>query len=163
MSVGKLASVTDREDEEIEAALGELEKSLEDRGVRLIRNGDKAMLATAPEFAEFVRNITKAEFETDISKAALETLAIVIYKGKVTRPEIDNVRGVNSSYILRNLSVRGLLEREPGGIREFAYKPSIDLLRHLGVANLNELPEYEELSERIRKMMEEGQDGELLQ
>lgn len=153
INVSKLASVTDAGKDETEAALDELENSLEGRGIRLVRNGDKVMLATAPEFAEFIKELTKAEFETDISKAALETLAIIIYKGKATRPEIDYARGVNSSYILRNLAVRGLLEKEPGGIREFIYKPSVDLLRYLGVSNLKDLPEYDNLSEKIKEIM----------
>ena len=61
---------------------------------------------------EILKSIVNSEFDSELSKASLETLSIIIYKNTASRAEIDYIRGVNSSFILRNLLVRGLIERE---------------------------------------------------
>ena len=75
---------------------------------------------------------------SEIGKAGLETLAIVLYNGPVSRREIDYIRGVNSSFILRNLCVRGLVEREADSKDQkiFKYRSSLNLLAHLGIKRL---------------------------
>ena len=128
---------------------------LEGRGVRLVRNGDKVVLATAPESAEILKSIVNSEFDSELSKASLETLSIIIYKGATSRAEIDYIRGVNSSFILRNLLVRGLIEREAkrGEDKSYVYKPSLNLLEHLGVMSLEELPEYSSMSAKLKEFL----------
>jgi segregation and condensation protein B len=81
----------------------------------------------------------------DLSPASLETLAIVAYKGPINRIEIDNIRGVNSSFILRSLLIRGLIDRQIDAHRAnaYSYKPSFDLIRKLGIDSLEQLPDYE--------------------
>lgn len=128
-----------------EAALSALEQSLAGRGVRLMRTADSVMLATAPEASELIQSLIKEELLRDIGKAGIETLAIVLYLGPVTRSRIDYIRGVNSSFIVRNLMVRGLIERvpHPEDSRAFNYQPTMELLAHLGVAKVEDLPEYD--------------------
>lgn len=154
-SVSWLAKTLDKKREEINAALELLSKQLENRGVRLVRNGDNAVLATAPESAEILKSVIKSELDSELSKASLETLSIIIYKNTASRAEIDYIRGVNSSFILRNLLVRGLIEREAqrGEDRSYVYKPSLSLLEHLGVKSLGELPDYSSVSAKLKEFL----------
>ncbi|HEY4510635.1 MAG TPA: SMC-Scp complex subunit ScpB [Candidatus Paceibacterota bacterium] len=153
MKVKEIQKITGAGEGEVEEALEVLEEELKDCGVRLITNGEKYKLATAPEFNEITRKLGEEEFSPDIGKAGLEVLSIVVYKGKVGRPEIDYIRGVNSGFTVRNLLVRGLIEREvrKSDSRAFLYGPSLKLLEHLGIASLAELPEYK----KVKKGLEE--------
>ena len=80
----------------------------------------------------------------DLGKAGLETLSIILYRGPATRRDIDYIRGVNSQFILRNLLIRGLVEKiqNPDDQRTFFYKPTFQLLSYLGIGKLEDLPEY---------------------
>ncbi|MCK6462905.1 MAG: SMC-Scp complex subunit ScpB [Candidatus Pacebacteria bacterium] len=155
-----LAKIIGATEEDIFAALEKLAVDLANRGVRLVRNGDTAALATAPELSELAKKVSGEEFNSDLSKAALETLSIIIYKGRATREEVDYIRGVNSSYILRNLSLRGLVDKEnqsgggenTSGLRVSVYKPSMFLLRHLGLNNPQELPDYETGNKKLNEL-----------
>jgi len=138
--------------EELESALTDLDTNLATRGLRIMRNGTdgnmELEMRTAPELSDLISKLTKDELMRDLGKAGLETLSIILYKGPVKRSEIDYIRGVNSSFILRNLLIRGLVDRDTvkgvdGGVgRGYSYSPSIDLLAHLGVAKIDDLPEY---------------------
>ena len=95
--------------------------------------------------------------QKDLGKAALETLTIILYRAPVSKGELDYIRGVNSSFILRNLLVRGLVERSinPNDKRSFVYRPTFDLLSHLGIAKIEDLPEYESVGQEIKKFEQE--------
>lgn len=134
---------------ELESAIAALTASLVTRGLRLMSVGDEIELRTAPEASEMVERLTKEELVRDLGKAGLETLAIILYQGPVRRSEIDYIRGVNSSFIVRNLLVRGLIERvtekegrEGGGGRGYSYRATMELLAHMGVSKVEELPEF---------------------
>jgi segregation and condensation protein B len=98
-----------------------------------------------------IEKIVKDELSKDLSTASLETLAVVIYKGPVTRKEIEYIRGVNVSFSLRNLLLRGLIEKVSSKLDEriFLYTPSIDALKYLGVTSVKELPGYEEVVRQL--------------
>jgi segregation and condensation protein B len=85
----------------------------------------------------------------DLGKAGLETLSIVLYKGPISRADIDYVRGVNSAFILRNLSVRGLITKEDN-----KYKPTLDLISHLGIKHIDELPDKETILAELDKALQ---------
>ena len=151
MTAKKLAGVLKTSEEEIEKALAELQNNLVNRGVALIRNGDEVELRTAQSVSALIEKLTREELSRDLGKAGLETIAVILYKGSAKRSEIDYIRGVNSSFILRNLLIRGLIEREANGGRGFLYKPTTDLLAHLGVSKLEELPEFDKVKESLKK------------
>jgi segregation and condensation protein B len=113
-------------------------------GLSLVRNGRGVELVTRPENAAEVESMLVADREETLGKATMETLAVVAYRGPVTRASIDAVRGVNSSFALRNLLLRGLIERKanPLDAREFEYFPSFRLFELLGIGSVDELPEY---------------------
>ncbi len=118
------------------------------------------MLGTAPELSELIENLQKEELNKDLSKAALETLSIVLYKNGVSRAEIDYIRGVNSSFTLRALSVRGLIEKasDAKDSRRFLYKPSFDLLSYMGVRSVQELPEYRQVNKEMEGVTEQARE-----
>ena len=153
LSVKKLAELLAVRTETIEEALNELENKLAGGGLTLIRNQDEVMLATAAEAGELIESIKKEELSRDIGKAGLETLAIVLYKGPISRPDIDYIRGVNSSFILRNLLVRGLIERlpNPNDSRSYLYQPTFDLMSFLGLTRIEDLPEFDTLKQKVEE------------
>jgi segregation and condensation protein B len=151
MKLKKLADMFSVSEDDIKFGINTLREGLRSRGVALIEKEDEVMLATAPEFSSIIEELTKEELSKDLGKASLETLSIVLYQGPIKRSEIDYIRGVNSQFILRNLLVRGLIEKitDPKDARVFVYKPSFELLAHLGVKNIDELPEYESVRKDI--------------
>ena len=144
VQIGELARMLSADVSHIEAGLTALEHSLASRGVRLMRAGDTVALATAPDASELITRLRREELEGELSKAALQTLSIVLYRAPVSRRDIEYIRGVNSTFILRNLLVRGLVERAASrqDERVFLYRPTLELLSLLGAARAEELPEY---------------------
>jgi segregation and condensation protein B len=98
--------------------------------------------------------MTKEDLNKDLSPASLETLSIIAYKGLVTRKEIEYIRGVNSSFSLRALLMRGLIERESSQLDEriFLYKPSTEMLRYMGIKRIEDLPEWKSVQTEIKKI-----------
>lgn len=128
-------------EEDLGTALKTLEERLEGGATALLSTDEEVSLVTAPEFDELIDNTRKDEMKRGIGKAGAETLAIVMYRGPISRVEIDRVRGVNSSYILRNLEIRGLVERRAGK-RQNEFVITTELLRHLGIREKTEMPDY---------------------
>jgi segregation and condensation protein B len=160
VKIKKLAEILGKKEKEIEAGVEILEKKLEDRGICLVRKGEEIMLSTSPEASKICEEISKEEFNKDIGKAGLEILAIVVYRESMSRAEIDYIRGVNSSFTLRNLLVRGLVERKtnPKDNRSYLYSPSFQFLQFLGVNNINKLPEYENFKKSIEQFLEQSKE-----
>lgn len=122
-----------------------------DRGVTIVSDGRTVQLVTAPAVSDEVARFTQAELRGSLSPSALETLAIIAYRGPVTRSEIEAVRGVQASGPLRTLLIRGLIEdvgrrQDPG--RPILYDTSLELLKHLGISDKSELPAPPEATER---------------
>lgn len=127
------------------------------RGIRLIQIEDTYQLSTKPEYYDHIREITKHKQKTGLSRAALETLAIVVYQQPVTRIVIDELRGVSSSSAIQRLLDRSLIceggrLEAPG--RPILYKTTQEFLRAIGFKNLKEIPEYEVFSQGIQEMFE---------
>ncbi len=96
-----------------------------------------------------------------MTPSALETLSIIIYRGPITKKEIDYIRGVNSGFILRNLLIRGLIEKDESKEgRGVQYKPTLDLLSLLGISNLSELPEYDAVKKEIEDFKNKEKETE---
>ncbi len=112
-------------------------------GVRLVEQGNEVEIVTAPDAAELVRRVLQLEMQSELSKASLEALSILSYRGPLTRPQLEQIRGVQSALILRNLSMRGLVDvREGGPHGQPLYTVSLEFLKHLGVERIEALPEY---------------------
>ena len=147
---------------DLEFARGRYTIAGTDRGIALVVNGDEALLATRPEMSDLIQSVKKQELSDPLSKSALETLAIILYKNGATKPEIDFIRGVNSGFMLRNLMVRGLIEKVAGGEnrRVGRYRATFDTLRHLGVTGVSELPNFETFALELAKREEQDSEPE---
>lgn len=143
-------------EEALNEALNELEGELENRGFVLMRKDNEVRLGTNPEMSGMIEDLVKEEISRDLGRAGLETLSIVLYNGPISRTDIDYLRGVNSQFILRNLLVRGLVERVPSETdkRSLLYRPTFDLLSHLGITDIKELPDYDKVVDDINKLKE---------
>lgn len=112
-------------------------------GLRVIANDEEVQMGTDPNQAAVVDGFIKDEIAGELTRAQLETLTVVAYRGPITRPELEQIRGVNCALILRHLMMRGLVEEgEDGPALLPTYRLSLEALRHLGIASLDELPEY---------------------
>ncbi len=114
-------------------------------GVRLYVAEKEVALMTEPSVAETVRDLLKKDVTGELTKPSVETLAIIAYRGPISKPELEQIRGVNCTVILRNLMIRGLINREEGKTGE-RYGVSMEYLKHLGVTSVSELPDYNELN-----------------
>lgn len=163
VSLKKLGDILKKSEDEIEVGVAELRVKLENRGVQLIRKENEVMLGSHAEMGPIIEALTKEELVKDLGKAGLETLSIILYRGPVTRRDIDYIRGVNSQFILRNLLIRGLVERvsNPTDQRTFLYKPTFELLAHLGLRTLEELPEFEQVRSEIMASEKQDKEAEL--
>src|SRR3989339_1024925 len=141
---------------EINEAIEKLKENLKNRGIVLIEKDDEITLGTAPELSPLIEKLQKEELNKELSRASLETLSIILYKNGISRAEIDYIRGVNSSFILRALSVRGLIEKnpDPKDSRRFLYRPSFDLMSFMGVKSVEELPDWAEVHDSINSTVQ---------
>lgn len=132
-------------EEEFTAALGTLRNRLQTGATRLVETDTEIQLATAPELSELIEQLRRQDLTSDIGKAGAETLAIVLYREPISRSEIDRIRGVNSSFILRNLLTRGLITRDSITGNGYQFRISPALLQQLGVSSKHELPQFSDL------------------
>ena len=160
LTLGKIAEIVGKNEEETKEALAGLAQKLIGRGIVLLKKDNSYLLGTSPEASELIEKITKDELSADLGRASLETLTIIAYEEPLSRAEIDYIRGVNSSFILRNLMVRGLIERAPdkNDPRRFLYRPTFELLRYLGVSEASELPEFESIREKIENFKKQEEN-----
>ncbi len=155
----KLAKILGVKEAEVSAGLDFLNNELkrEERGLVLVQDKGKVQLVTKPEFAKLLEDITKQEFTEMLTPAALETLSIIAYAGPISRADIEYIRGVNSSFIMRALLMRGLVDRsiDPKRSNTYLYSTSFELLRHLGLTKNSDLPDYSKYKELVAHMHEE--------
>ncbi len=151
VSLADLSAWLEVSEEEVLSGLGVLKESLGSRGITLLENRGEYSLVTNPNASALIEKIVKDELSKDLSQASLETLAIVAYKSPVTRKEIEYIRGVNAGFSIRNLLLRGLIEKIPSKLDEriFLYTPTSDALKYLGITSVQELPEYEAVKKEI--------------
>ena len=162
LSIKRLVDVTGHKKDEVVEAVEELTKDYaarEDSGVAILKNGEEIQLATSPDNAEKVKAFLKDESFGELTRPALETLTIVGYRGPLTKAELEQIRGVNCSLILRNLLIRGLVETKDEARADgptTLYSVTFDFIRYLGIREVAELPEYENLrsEENLKKLLE---------
>ena len=135
--------------EEFNSAVRILNTRLQSGAVRLTETDTEIQIVTAPELSEFIESLRKSDVTGDIGKAGAETLAIILYREPISRVEIDRIRGVNSSFILRNLLMRGLISRESITGNGFQFRVTPNLLNHLGVTSKQNLPNFSEFMNSI--------------
>ena len=143
VTTAQLAAALDVAPSVIERGLNELDAALATRGLRLQRNAGRFQLTTAPQLAELIERFLGLEATTHLSRAALETLAIIAYQQPVTRPQIDAIRGVNSDSMMKSLLHKGLIlesGRADGPGRPILYSTTPEFLQHFGLNSILEMP-----------------------
>ena len=158
LSSNRLADLTKFKIKEVEEAAKELaeEYNQKDKGVQLTKSGSSYQMVTQPDNSKLVKDFVREEITGDLTRPQLEALTIVAYRGPITKPELEQIRGVNCSLILRNLMIRGLVELEEDKKKmQVYYSVTMDFMRHLGINNTLELPDYERLngSEVLGKLL----------
>lgn len=147
LSVSNVSKYLNLEEEECLNLIKEYELKLkeEERGLIILVNNNSVQLGTKPEYSYLLENLIKKEFSEDLTPASLETLSIILYLGPISKNKIDYLRGVDSSFILRNLMTRGLIDRfqNPENLHTFLYDVSFKLLRYLGVSKKEDFPDYD--------------------
>lgn len=143
----RLAELCEVKSVEVGEGLKQLKSRYETTGSGLVIliHGHEATLATAPEQANLVRQFLKKEELGELTRPQLEALSVVAYRGPLTKPELEQIRGVNCALILRNLQIRGLVETDESSGAIPKYKVTMDFIRYLGLKDIKELPKYEEL------------------
>lgn len=155
----KLVKILSVEKDALEEALNVISEKYRDTqgGLVILAKGEEVQLVSNPENAEFIENLVKSELQDSLSNAALEVASIIAYRGPISKTEIEAIRGVNCAYTLRNLLLRGLIERSdnPNDSRGYVYAITFDFLKKLGIESVKNLPEYGILSvdERINSII----------
>jgi segregation and condensation protein B len=145
-SIRRLAELCDATPKETEQALELLEERLADTALMVQRAGQDVQLVTRAELADTVKQVVREDAAGELTRPSLEALTILAYRGPLTRPELEQIRGVQCSMILRNLLIRGLVEeKEEVRLGQPTYAVTFDFIRHLGLKSVQDLPSYEEL------------------
>jgi segregation and condensation protein B len=162
LSLLYLSKITGKSKDEVKEAVKILTARLAERGLILIEIGGDIVLGTNPEAADIISDIAKEELSRELSKAALETLSVILYQGPIAKADIDWIRGVNSQFILRSLLIRGLIEREESqtGRHENKYMATPLLLSHLGLSRQEELPDFISYREKVEKALGKEETSE---
>ncbi|MEK7194141.1 MAG: SMC-Scp complex subunit ScpB [Patescibacteria group bacterium] len=160
VSLATLSNLLGTPRKDLQLAIFNLQRQYENRGIVIVSDEENLCLGTNTELSKLIETIQKEELQRELGRAGLETLSIVLYKGPVSRREIDFIRGVNSGFILRNLLIRGLVERAESrvGERSFSYKPTLELLRHLGIQKREDLPEFGIALQKIESFIQNPLD-----
>lgn len=159
----KLADITKSEKSDVIKAIEELmaEYNTVDKGIQIQKIDDKVQMVTSGENSKLVKDYIKEETTGDLTRASLETLTIIAYRGPINRAELEQIRGVNCAVILRNLLMRGLVEAaEDKKKMQLSYSVTLDFLKYLGLNEQSELPDFAKLNsnENLAKILA-GQVG----
>ncbi|MBU0597487.1 SMC-Scp complex subunit ScpB [Patescibacteria group bacterium] len=158
LSVVKLSEITKKDKKEVMTAADELmdDYNNKDRGVQIQKAGSSYQMATNPGCSYIIKDLIKSEQSGELTKPSLETLTIIAYRGPITKAELEQIRGVNCSLIIRNLLIKGLIEtQEDKEKMATVYSITFDFLRFLGLNKSDDLPNYEKLNsdENLKKLL----------
>lgn len=157
LDVKKLSDLTGEKKEDVRQAVAILADRLKTSGsgITVVRVDDEVRMASAPEVNDVVEAFVKDETAGELTRPQLETLTVIAYRGPVSKAELEQIRGVNCTMILRNLMMRGLVdEKMENGLAQYAV--SMEFMRFLGVSSIAQLPDYDNLrrDKRIEDILE---------
>lgn len=149
LSLKDLATVLEVKLSEVQREIEELiaDYKNNDRGILIIENSKKYQMSSSPESAKIVQKFMQSEVSGELTPASLETLTIIAYRGPIKKKDIEKIRGINCSLILRNLLIRGLIEEVAGEeMEDNIYNVSLDFIKFLGISKLSDLPDYDQFN-----------------
>ena len=160
LALKKISKAIGVPDSQVAEALGALvlKYNQPDSGVVILQNNDEWQMVSNPENKAVSEKFLKAELSGELTRPQLETLTVISYCGPITKPELEQIRGVNCGLILRNLLLRDLVKEseDPANLLP-TYEVTMEYLRHLGITSARELPDYETLHNHdyVIKMLEQ--------
>lgn len=135
---------------EVEEVVGELKTQYnkEESGIQIVHSEDSVQMVTNPSVGSLIKKYLKEDVTGELTPASLEALTVIAYRSPIAKAELEQIRGVNCSLILRNLLIRGLItvEEDKEKMQSY-YHVTTDLLKYLGINSVTELPDYERLHE----------------
>ena len=142
-------------EKELDKVIEELKAEYsEDKGIHIISFKNKIQLASNPQYADYIEEVLSPIREKALTRAALETLAIIAYKQPITKLEIETIRGVNNcDYAVQILSDQNMIEvvgRKDAVGKPLLFGTTENFLKRFNLTDLDQLPDYEELIERIK-------------
>jgi segregation and condensation protein B len=143
VSAGQIATILDITSDSVRKNMDILMEELAERGIRIQVHKDRFQIVSAPESSQYIEQFLNLEATTRLSRAALETLAIIAYQQPCTRPTVDAIRGVNSDGVMRTLQSKGLIEeagRSESIGKPILYATTQDFLQHFGLKSLDDMP-----------------------
>jgi segregation and condensation protein B len=163
MPIKKIAKILDIKESECGALIETFRSRLDsspESALTILSNEKEVQLVTKNDFQSIGQKLVEEEFKEELTPAGLETLSIIAYLGPISRATIDYIRGVNSSFTIRNLLMRGLITREVNAEKSnvYDYRVSFDFMKHLGINRQEDLPEYEKFRD-VLKRFELGQSN----
>ena len=148
----------------LDKAIGELKEELSsDNGIHLIEYKDKLQLSTNPNYANYISDVLNPIREKSLTRAALETLAIIAYKQPITKLDIEDIRGVNSDYAVQILIDQNMIEvvgRKDAVGKPLLFGTTENFLKRFDIKDISDLPDYEELLNRIKTIRQEDEEKE---
>jgi len=157
LEIKDLSSFLKKDKQEIETALQELITEYKNRncGLRIIESGKKYQMASAPDNAKVVQDFLQTEVSGELTPASLETLTIIAYRGPIKKSDLEKIRGINCSLILRNLLIRGLVEEIDKDNDDKEYNVSLEFIKFLGLDSVKDLPDYDKFhnNENIDRLL----------
>jgi segregation and condensation protein B len=149
--------------EDLQAVLKELQEDYQSKNLQIVEVADGFQLCTRSEYSDWIRKLLKLDKSFKLSRAALDTLAIIAYKQPLTRAEVDEIRGVDSSGVVRTLLEKKIIS--PAGRKNVPGKPMMfrttqKFLEYFGLRDLSEMPTLEDFNEELEGQVEPEQ-GEL--
>ncbi len=148
LALKKLAQLTESKEKEAAEAIASLKGKYNqpESGLQIMQSGAEIQMMTNPQNSGLVKDFLKDETSGELTRPSLEALTIIAYRGPITKAELEQIRGVNCSLILRNLLMRGLIqEEEEKNKLTTIYTVTFDFLRFLGIKEPAELPDYGKL------------------
>jgi len=157
LEIKDLSSFLKKDKQEIETALQKLMTEYKNRncGLRIIESGKKYQMASAPDNAKVVQDFLQTEVSGELTPASLETLTIIAYRGPIKKSDLEKIRGINCSLILRNLLIRGLVEEIDKDNDDKEYNVSLEFIKFLGLDSVKDLPDYDKFhnNENIDRLL----------
>ena len=165
LAVAELSKLLAVEKIEVENSLNELISEYQARagGMEILKIEEKYQMSASGENAELIAKFLNTEMAGDLTKPSLETLTIIAYRGPISKVELELIRGINCSMILRNLLMRGLIESKEDKDRGvIVYQITFEFLKYLGISSINELPDFDRLnrSNNLEKLLQGLAGGE---
>jgi len=159
LSIKELAKSSNGDEEAVKKAVNNLmaDYKEKDSGIQIIYAASKYQMTTAGDSSEVVDKFIKSEMTGELTRPSLEALTVIAYRGPISKAELELIRGVNCSIILRNLLIRGLIESKEDKRQSITrYQITHDFLKHLGLSSVKDLPDYEKLNHNnnLEKLLE---------